>query len=70
MPVADLERAKAFYADQLGFRVDVDVRPAEGTRIVQFTPPGSACSIVLAEGVPPLDGTPGSLRGLQHMPWR
>ena len=65
VPVTDIERAKAFYVDKLGFTVDVDVRPDERVRIVQLTPPGSACSIVLATGVPQLaDIEPGVLRGL------
>jgi catechol 2,3-dioxygenase-like lactoylglutathione lyase family enzyme len=65
VPVTDIERAKEFYVDKLGFTVDVDVRPAEQARIVQLTPPGSACSIVLATGVPQLaDIEPGVLRGL------
>ena len=42
IPVSDVDRAKAFYADQVGFHVDVDVRPADGVRVVQLTPPGSA----------------------------
>ncbi|GAA4570242.1 VOC family protein [Planotetraspora kaengkrachanensis] len=63
VPVEDIDRAKAFYA-ALGFHPDVDVRPADGVRIVQFTPPGSACSIVLSEGVPSLDMPVGTLRGL------
>jgi predicted enzyme related to lactoylglutathione lyase len=64
IPVADVDRAKAFYADQLGFHVDVDVRPADGVRVVQLTPPGSACSIGIGTGVPAYEGTPGSVRGL------
>jgi predicted enzyme related to lactoylglutathione lyase len=64
IPVADVDRAKAFYAEQLGFVVDVDVRPAEGVRVVQLTPPGSACSIGLGTGLEAYDATPGSLRGL------
>ncbi|ALG09765.1 VOC family protein [Kibdelosporangium phytohabitans] len=64
VPVTDIERAKAFYQDQLGFRLDVDVNPKPGVRIVQLTPPGSACSITLAEGLPTLDMPPGTLRGL------
>jgi catechol 2,3-dioxygenase-like lactoylglutathione lyase family enzyme len=64
VPVTDIDRAKAFYADCLGFHVDVDVRPADGVRIVQLTPPGSACSINLTEGVPFLDMPIGTLRGL------
>jgi catechol 2,3-dioxygenase-like lactoylglutathione lyase family enzyme len=64
VPVTDIERAKAFYQDQLGFRLDVDVNPKPGIRIVQLTPPGSACSITLAEGLSTLDMPPGTLRGL------
>jgi catechol 2,3-dioxygenase-like lactoylglutathione lyase family enzyme len=64
VPVTDIDRAKAFYADRLGFHVDVDVRPAEGVRVVQLTPPGSACSITLTEGIPSLDMPVGTLRGL------
>jgi len=64
VPVSDIDRAKDFYTDRLGFRVDVDVRPTEGVRIVQLTPPGSACSIVLTTGVADLDMPVGSLRGL------
>jgi catechol 2,3-dioxygenase-like lactoylglutathione lyase family enzyme len=64
VPVTDLDRAKAFYRDQLGFRLDVDVKPSEGVRIVQLTPPGSACSITLAEGVPHVEMPAGMLRGL------
>jgi catechol 2,3-dioxygenase-like lactoylglutathione lyase family enzyme len=63
VPVADIDRAKAFYV-ALGFHPDVDVRPADGVRIVQLTPPGSACSITLSEGVPTLDMPVGTLRGL------
>ncbi len=64
IPVTDVDRAKAFYADQLGFVVDVDVRPADGVRVVQLTPPGSGCSIGLGTGVPAYEAQPGSLRGL------
>jgi catechol 2,3-dioxygenase-like lactoylglutathione lyase family enzyme len=64
VPVSDIERAKAFYA-QAGFHLDVDVHPAEGMRVIQFTPPGSACSIVFGTGMGELtDMTPGSVRGL------
>jgi catechol 2,3-dioxygenase-like lactoylglutathione lyase family enzyme len=64
VPVTDVDRAKAFY-ESLGFGVDVDVQPAEGVRVVQLTPPGSACSIVLSTGLPALAGTePGSVKGL------
>src|SRR5918992_5314086 len=64
VPVADVDRAKAFYADRLGFNVDHDTKLSEGNRIVQLTPPGSGCSIVVGEGVVP-DMEPGSLKGLQ-----
>ena len=64
VPVADVDRAKKFYSEQLGFHVDVDVVVAEGVRIVQLTPPGSACSIGIGTGVPAYEGTPGTVRGL------
>lgn len=64
VPVTDVDRAKAFYADQAGFHLDVDVTPAEGVRIVQLTPRGSSCSITLTEGLPTLDMPAGTLRGL------
>ncbi|MFC6085728.1 VOC family protein [Sphaerisporangium aureirubrum] len=63
VPVADIDRAKAFYS-ALGFRLDVDVTPADGVRVVQFTPPGSACSICLTQGIPFAEMPPGTLRGL------
>jgi len=64
VPVSDIERAKAFYSDKVGFHVDHDTKIAEGQRIVQLTPPGSGCSIVIGEGVVPAM-PPGSLKGLQ-----
>jgi predicted enzyme related to lactoylglutathione lyase len=64
IPVSDVDRAKAFYADELGFVVDVDVRPADGIRVVQVTPPGSACSIGFGTGLPVYGAQPGSVRGL------
>ena len=64
IPVSDVDRAKAFYAQQLGFNVDHDTRIGEGKRVVQLTPPGSGCSIVVGSGVVP-DMPPGSLQGLQ-----
>ncbi len=64
VPVSDIGRAKTFYSERLGFHVDVDVRPAGGVRVVQLTPPGSACSITLTTGIPWLDMPAGSLHGL------
>jgi predicted enzyme related to lactoylglutathione lyase len=64
LPVTDVDRAIAFYAGTLGFALDVDVRPAEGVRVVQLTPPGSACSIGFGTGIPAYEGEPGSVRGL------
>lgn len=64
VPVSDVDRAKAFYAGQVGFNVDHDTVIGEGQRVVQLTPPGSGCSIVIGEGVvPPMP--PGSIKGLQ-----
>ena len=60
VPVSDVDRAKAFYAEQLGFNVDVDHRAGEDFRIVQLTPPGSACSITLMKNT----DAPGSLQGM------
>ncbi|MGW4714138.1 VOC family protein [Nocardia sp. NPDC004260] len=64
VPVSDIDRAKQFYAEQLGFAVDHDTKIAEDVRIVQLTPPGSGCSIVIGRGAVP-DMRPGSQRGLQ-----
>jgi predicted enzyme related to lactoylglutathione lyase len=65
VPVTDVDRAKAFYTETLGFVLDVDVQPTEGMRIVQLTPPGSACSILLGTGMEGItDMTPGSVKGL------
>lgn len=64
VPVADVDRAKEFYAERLGFNVDHDTKISDGNRVVQLTPPGSGCSIVVGEGVV-LDMQPGSLKGLQ-----
>jgi catechol 2,3-dioxygenase-like lactoylglutathione lyase family enzyme len=63
VPVTDIDRAKHFYAEQLGFVVDHDTRPSETVRIVQLTPPGSACSIAIGTGLAP--SAPGSLKGVQ-----
>ena len=64
VPVADIDRAKAFYTEQVGFRLDHDVQPSATVRVVQLTPPGSACSIVLGAGLAGLAMPAGSLRGL------
>ncbi|WP_130014202.1 VOC family protein [Serinicoccus sediminis] len=64
VPVADVDRAKAFYADKLGFAVDHDTVLGQGQRVVQLTPPGSGCSIVIGEGVV-AHMPPGSLQGMQ-----
>ena len=63
VPVADVDRAKTFYADKVGFHVDHDTTISDEMRIVQLTPPGSGCSIVVGKGM--VDMPPGSLRGLQ-----
>lgn len=63
VPVTDLDRARTFYEDGLGFKVDHDTRMGETRRIAQLTPPGSGCSIVLGTGLTRME--PGSLQGLQ-----
>jgi predicted enzyme related to lactoylglutathione lyase len=63
IPVSDVDRAKTFYTEKVGFHADHDHRVSEGLRFVQLTPPGSACSIVIGEGV--IDAPPGSVRGMQ-----
>ena len=63
VPVSDVDRAKAFYTEQLGFSADHDVVVDENTRFVQLTPPGSACSIAIGKGL--VDTAPGSLAGMQ-----
>jgi catechol 2,3-dioxygenase-like lactoylglutathione lyase family enzyme len=60
LPVSDVDKAKAFYAQQAGFTLDVDYHPATGFRVVQFTPPGSACSVQLGTGL--TDAAPGTAR--------
>jgi predicted enzyme related to lactoylglutathione lyase len=62
IPVSDVDRAKAFYAEQAGFTVDLDFSPGERFRVVQLTPPGSACSIALGSGI--VDTPPGSVQAL------
>jgi predicted enzyme related to lactoylglutathione lyase len=63
LPVADVDRAKAFYTEKVGFTADHDVTVREGLRFVQLTPPGSACSIAIGSGLSGM--TPGSVEGLQ-----
>ena len=63
IPVSDVDRSIAFYRDRVGFVLDHDVRSSPGMRVVQLTPPGSACSVVIGEGMPL--GEPGSTKGLQ-----
>jgi catechol 2,3-dioxygenase-like lactoylglutathione lyase family enzyme len=62
VPVADVDRAKAFYVEQVGFNVDLDHQVTDELRLVQLTPPGSACSILLSTGVVKM--APGSLESL------
>ena len=63
IPVTDVDRAKAFYVEKVGFHADHDVQPGNGMRIVQLTPPGSACSIVIGIGFGDL-AAPGSIKAL------
>lgn len=62
VPVTDVDRAKSFYLEKMGFGLDLDVRKGESFRVVQFTPPGSACSISIGEGI--TQAVPGSVQGL------
>jgi catechol 2,3-dioxygenase-like lactoylglutathione lyase family enzyme len=63
IPVSDVDTAKTFYTEQVGFQLDHDVRPGPGMRVVQMTPPGSSCSVVIGDGMPL--GEPGSTKGAQ-----
>ena len=63
VPVSDVDRAKAFYTEKVGFIADHDHRVSDEMRFVQLTPPGSACSIAMGEGI--VASTPGSLQGVQ-----
>ncbi len=63
LPVSDVDRAKAFYTEKAGFIADHDVRVSDSLRFVQLTPPGSACSIAIGEGLTTAE--PGSVKGLQ-----
>jgi catechol 2,3-dioxygenase-like lactoylglutathione lyase family enzyme len=66
VPVSDVDRAKAFYAEMVGFNVDHDSRISDEGRVVQLTPPGSGCSIVFGKGIGAgRDMPPGSMQGLQ-----
>jgi catechol 2,3-dioxygenase-like lactoylglutathione lyase family enzyme len=61
IPVSDIDRAKSFYVDKAGFTLDVDHQPNEEFRVVQMTPPGSACSVTIGKGI--TEAAPGSYRG-------
>ena len=63
IPVSDVDRAKTFYTEKAGFHADHDYQVSEGLRFVQLTPPGSACSIVIGEGI--TEAAPGSVQGMQ-----
>jgi catechol 2,3-dioxygenase-like lactoylglutathione lyase family enzyme len=63
IPVSDVDRAKAFYTDRIGFDTDHDVQVSADLRFVQLTPPGSACSIAIGQGI--MTTEPGSVQGLQ-----
>jgi catechol 2,3-dioxygenase-like lactoylglutathione lyase family enzyme len=63
VPVSDVDRAKEFYVDKVGFNADHDHQVSDELRFVQLTPPGSACSIALGTGI--VDAPPGSVKGLQ-----
>ena len=65
IPVSDIDRAKGFYIDQLGFHLDVDTKPTETMRVVQMTPPGSACSVTIGPVLIEADPIPGSGASLQ-----
>ncbi len=62
LPVSDVDRAKEFYVDKVGFNADHDIRPVEGIRFVQLTPPGSACSVAIGEGL--TEAPPGTAPNL------
>jgi catechol 2,3-dioxygenase-like lactoylglutathione lyase family enzyme len=63
IPVTNVDAAKRFYSEQVGFHLDHDIEPQPGMRVVQMTPPGSACSVVIGVGLPL--GQPGSVKGVQ-----
>ncbi len=65
VPVSDVDRAKVFYVEKVGFHADHDVQPGNGMRVVQLTPPGSACSIVIGTGMGEIsEMRPGTVKGL------
>lgn len=65
LPVADIDRAKAFYIEKIGFNLDHDTYPSEGVHVVQLTPPGSGCSVVMGTGLGDIsEMAPGSIKGL------
>jgi predicted enzyme related to lactoylglutathione lyase len=65
VPVSDVDRAKAFYVEKVGFNADLDVQPGNGMRVVQLTPPGSSCSIVIGTGLGEIsEMQPGTVKAL------
>ncbi len=65
VPVSDVDRARAFYVEKVGFHLDHDVQPGNGMRVVQLTPPGSACSILIGTGMGEISEMhPGIVKGL------
>jgi catechol 2,3-dioxygenase-like lactoylglutathione lyase family enzyme len=65
IPVSDIQRAKTFYVDKVGFHLDHDTQPGNGMHIIQLTPPGSGCSILLSKGIGEVSHMkPGSVKGL------
>jgi len=65
IPVSDVDRAKTFYMEKVGFHVDHDVQPGNGMRVIQLTPPGSACSIVIGTGMGDISAMqPGTVKAL------
>jgi catechol 2,3-dioxygenase-like lactoylglutathione lyase family enzyme len=67
VPVADVDRSKAFYVDKAGFHEDLDVRPTDAMRVVQLTPPGSTCSVLIGTGLQEISGMPPGLLKQLHL---
>ena len=67
VPVSDVDRAKAFYTEALGFTLDVDVTPMDGMRVVQLTPPGSSCSILIGTGMGEASSMPAGTQKALHL---